>query len=242
MSSQLDEILIVEDEPLIAEDIADTLKEAGYGVAGIAHNANDAIKVLRNGSPSLVMLDIRIDGEIDGLMLARIIRDQFDVPFIFLTSYTDEKTLDRVKDLNPYGFIVKPFEDRELTSHIEIAIHRFKKESKDLASMESGDPESLFIKVGNNYHRINTAEILYAQAWDNYCYVYLQNQKYLLPHTLKSIGEKLGYENFFRVHKSYLVNLNCISSIMESEVMVDNVAIPISKGSKTNLLSRISFL
>ncbi|MEQ9262768.1 MAG: response regulator [Owenweeksia sp.] len=242
MSEQLDEILIVEDEPLIAEDIADTLKEAGYGVAGIAHNANDAIKILRNGSPSLVMLDIRIDGEIDGLMLAGIIRDQFDVPFIFLTSYTDQKTLERVKNLHPYGFIVKPFDDRELTSNIQLAIYRYKQESKNLASMESGDPESLFIKLGNNYHRIKTIDILYAQAWDNYCYVYLQTQKFLLPHTLKSISEKLGTEQFFRVHKSYLVNLNSIDSIMENEVMVNNIAIPISKGSKSNLLNRISYL
>ncbi|HAD97704.1 MAG TPA: DNA-binding response regulator [Cryomorphaceae bacterium] len=242
MSTQLDEILIVEDEPLIAEDIAETLKEAGYGVSGIAHNANDAIKILRNSSPSLVMLDIRIDGEIDGLMLAGIIKDQFDLPFMFLTSYTDPATLDKVKQLQPYGFIVKPFDDRELTSNIEIAIHRFKKESTNLASVEGGDPDSLFVKVSNNYHRIKIKDILYAQAWDNYCYVYVQNQKFLLPHTLKTISEKLPPDHFFRVHKSYLVNISCIDSIMESEVMVNKIAIPISKGSKSNLLSRISFL
>lgn len=242
MSEQLDEILIVEDEPLIAEDIADTLKEAGYGVAGISHNADEAIRVLKNGSPSLVMLDIRIDGEIDGLMLASLIKEQFDVPFIFLTSYTDQQTLDKVKELNPYGFIVKPFDDRELTSNVELAIHRFKQESKNLASVESSDKDFLFIKVNGNYHRIKIHDILYAQAWDNYCYVYIQKEKYLLPHTLKSISEKLGDEHFFRVHKSYLVNINSIDSIMEHEVIINKTAIPISKGSKNNLLNRILYL
>jgi DNA-binding LytR/AlgR family response regulator len=243
MIEQLDEILIVEDEPLIAEDISETLQEAGYGVSGIAHNANDAISILKSSSPSLVLLDIKIDGPIDGLMLGRIIKDDFNLPFIFLTSYTDKETVDKVKDLNPYGFIVKPFDERELTSNVEIAIHRFKSESKNLASIEEReDNESFFLKNQKALHKIKLDDILYAQAVDNYTMIYTEKSKFLVPQTLKSMEERLDSDRFIRTHRSYTVNFKYIDIITANHANLKGIMIPIGKGYKADLMNKVSLL
>lgn len=243
MEEHLNEILIVEDEPLIAEDISETLQEAGYGVCGIAHNANDAIKILKTTSPSLVMLDIKIDGPIDGLMLGRIIKDDFNLPFIFLTSYTDQSTLDKVKDLNPYGFIVKPFDDRELTSNVEIAIHRFKQESKNLVSVEEQeDNESFFLKSQKAFHKISLNDIMYAQAVDNYTMIYTEKSKFLVPQTLKVIEDKLDSNRFIRTHRSYVVNFKYVDIITANYANLKGIMIPIARTYKSELMNKISLL
>lgn len=242
MTNHLDNILIVEDEPLIAEDISDTLQEAGYGIAGIAHNADAAIKILKTAAPSLALLDINIDGHIDGLMLAKIINSDFKVPFIFLTSFTDEKTLNEVKQLKPFGFIVKPFDDKELITNIELAINKFKEESKELASVESNLNDSFFLKQDGSLIKVSTSEILYAEAFDNYCFIHTKKKKYLLPHTLKSISQKLEGNLFLRIHRSFLVNLNSIDIINEDHLLINEKCIPVAKNSKAELLNRISLL
>ncbi len=243
MADKLDEILIVEDEPLIAEDISETLQDAGYGVSGIAHNANDAIKILKSSTPSLVMLDIKIDGPIDGLMLGRIIKDDFNLPFIFLTSYTDPETVDKVKELNPYGFIVKPFDERELTSNVEIAIHRFKQDSQNLAQVEDqeGD-DSFFLKSQKALHKLSFNDILYAQAVDNYTMIYTEKSKFLVPQTLKSVEEKLDNNRFIRTHRSYSVNFKYVDIITSNYANIKGIMIPIGKGYKAELMKKVSLL
>lgn len=240
MNKQLDNILIVEDEPLIAEDLASILSSEGYGVVGIAHNANSAIKLLKSSLPSLVLLDINIDEDINGLMLAQIIRDEFQVPFIFLTSHTDKQTLDKVKALKPYGFIVKPFDDKELVTNIELAISKFKEENAKNAIEATPDENSLFIKQDGSLIKVSIDDILYAEAFDNYCFVHTIDKKFLLPHTLKSVEKKLSGKSFIRVHRSYMINLKAISVINDDHLVINNKSIPVSKASRQELLSRIS--
>lgn len=241
-STHLDNILIVEDEPLIAEDIVDTLKAGGYGVAGVAHNADDAIRILKSQTPSLALLDINIDGHINGLMLAQIINSDFNIPFIFLTSFTDDKTLARVKELRPYGFIVKPFDDKELVTNIELAIAKFKNESQQLASFENSQDKSFFLKQDGSLIKVDVDDILYAEAFDNYCFIHTLSKKYLLPHTLKAVEAKLSPERFIRVHRSFLVNLKAVAIINEDHLIIDGKCISVSKSSRQELMKRISLL
>lgn len=242
MKKQLDSILIVEDEPLIAEDIIDTLTSKGYGISGVAHNADDAIKVLKTGSPSLALLDINIDGNIDGLMLAKIINDSFGIPFIFLTSHTDQQTLEKVTSLKPFGFIVKPFDENELVTNIELAINKYKDESSELASVEQSPDNSFFLKQDGSLIKVSTDDILYAEAFDNYCFIHTSERKFLLPHTLKSVEQKLNAQSFIRVHRSFLINLAAVTVINDDHLIINNKCIPVSKGSRQELLSRISTL
>lgn len=244
MKELLDSILVVEDEPLIAEDICDTLQEAGYGIAGIAHNANDAMRILKNNAPALALLDINIDGEIDGLMLAGIINEKFKIPFIFLTSYTDPGTLKKVAELKASGFIVKPFNEKELTTNIALGIERHKESSEHLSSLQDeSTTKQFFIKKDNRLVKIEVEDILYAQAFDNYTYLITNAEKYLVPTTLKKISEKIQNEDFVRIHRSYVVNLRKIEEINEEGVMLKRgVTLPVSRTAKADLMKRIELL
>jgi DNA-binding NarL/FixJ family response regulator len=117
-------VLIVEDEPMIAADIYMILDGIDYEVAGVAHDSDTAIKFLQERHPDIVLLDISIEGEKDGIELAHIINSKYHIPFIYLTSYSDKETLDRAKTTLPYGYIVKPFKEKDLFSSIEVAIYR----------------------------------------------------------------------------------------------------------------------
>lgn len=245
MKKLLDNILIVEDEPLIAEDISDILQEAGYGIAGIAHNANDAIKILKTNAPALTLLDINIDGEIDGLMLAGIINEKFNIPFIFLTSYTDKPTLAKIAELKASGYITKPFNDSQLVTNIALGIERYKESSADLSSLEEKEetPKHFFIKKDSRLVKINVEDILYAQAFDNYTYLITSSEKYLVPNTLKKISEKINNQDFLRIHRSYVVNLRKIEEISdEGVVLKKGKTLPVSRSAKSELMKRVELL
>jgi DNA-binding NarL/FixJ family response regulator len=122
-------ILIVEDEPIISDDIESTLLSNDYDIAGKAYSSTQALDMLLSRYPDLVLLDIAIKGDKDGIDIATIIREKYQIPFIFLTSYSDKLTLDRAKPTMPYGYIVKPFKDRDLLTAIEMGMYRFSSEN-----------------------------------------------------------------------------------------------------------------
>jgi two-component system, response regulator PdtaR len=118
-------ILIVEDEPIIAADIESSLLRQDYEVAGIAYSSTQALDMLVNRYPDLVLLDIAIKGDKDGIDIAHIIKEKYRIPFIYLTSFSDRVTLERAKPTMPFGYIVKPFKDKDLLSTIEIGMYRY---------------------------------------------------------------------------------------------------------------------
>ena len=126
-------ILIIEDEVIIAQDIASKVRKLGYHVAGIKSSSEKAIDFLSFHTPDLVLCDIRIKGAKDGIEVANIIREKKKIPFIYLTSMSDRATLDRAKKTLPYGYIVKPFNDRDLLSAIEMALYKHSMELEALA-------------------------------------------------------------------------------------------------------------
>ncbi len=117
-------IMIVEDEGIVARDLSNHLTEMGYTVPAIAATGEDALKKAAETRPDLVLMDIRIKGAMDGIEVAEQLRDLFGIPPIYITAYTDEDTLRRAKITQPYGYIVKPFDEREVHSIIQMALHR----------------------------------------------------------------------------------------------------------------------
>lgn len=123
-------ILIVEDEGISALDLQQTLKNMGYLVADIVSTGEEAIQKAGETCPDLVLMDIMLQGEMDGTMAAREIRRRFDIPVIYLTAYADEDTLKRAKIAGPFGYIIKPFKERELHTNIEMALYKHKAETE----------------------------------------------------------------------------------------------------------------
>src|SRR3989337_1291461 len=117
-------ILVVEDESIVAEDIRKSLLNMGYSVPSIASSGEEAIKKASEHKPDLVLMDIMLEGEIDGIKAADIIRSSSDIPVIFQTAYSDDKILARAKITEPFGYIIKPFKERELRINIKIALYK----------------------------------------------------------------------------------------------------------------------
>ncbi len=112
------EILVVEDEGIVARDIQATLERLGYSISGTAASGEEAINMVRYNHPDLVLMDIVLKGQIDGVEAARHIRDELDIPVIYLPA-----TVERAKLTEPFGYILKPFEERELHLVIKLALH-----------------------------------------------------------------------------------------------------------------------
>jgi PAS domain S-box-containing protein len=123
-------ILVVEDEALIANDLAGRLQDNGYEVVGIAASGEDALEKLGSLAPDLVLMDIRLDGKMDGIDTAELVRSDFGLPVIFLTSHADQNTLNRAKLTEPFGYLVKPFRQVNLASSIEMALHKHAAEKR----------------------------------------------------------------------------------------------------------------
>jgi DNA-binding NarL/FixJ family response regulator len=115
-------ILIVEDEPVIAENISMYLDNNDFEVSGIAYDSEEAIEQLQHNTPDAAILDINLESDEDGIDIAGRINEQYHIPFLFLTSYSDKDTLHRAKTVNPSGYIVKPFNEKTLLASLEIAI------------------------------------------------------------------------------------------------------------------------
>jgi DNA-binding NarL/FixJ family response regulator len=120
-------LLIVEDEAIIAQDIAELCTRLGYEVVEIAHTAGQALTALQSHEIDMVLLDVNLEDELDGIEIAQYIVENKKLPFIYLTSYADMETISRAKQTNPMGYIVKPFNKEQLLSTIEISLHNSSK-------------------------------------------------------------------------------------------------------------------
>ncbi len=127
------EILVVEDEGVVALDITDQLLRLGYGVCGTAASAERALQLVAQNVPDLVLMDIRLRGDLDGVQAAQQIRDRFQIPVVFLTAHADAPTVERAKAAMPYGYLIKPFDGQELKSTIEITLSRHALERRERA-------------------------------------------------------------------------------------------------------------
>jgi PAS domain S-box-containing protein len=154
MSQRARRILVVEDQRLIAADIESTLARLGYAVVGSVPSGEEAIQKAGEVSPELVLMDIRLRGKMDGTEAAAIIRERFDIPIVFLTAYADEETIVRAKATAPFGYIVKPFNERELRAAVEVALYKHDTErllSEERARREAAEQIKFLVDAIKDY-------------------------------------------------------------------------------------------
>lgn len=241
-------ILIVEDELIIAEDMASMLEKMGYEVTGNAMDADEAIDLLNISKPDLILLDINLGGKKDGITLAGEINEKYQVPFIFTTSYTDGATIERAKKVSPINYLVKPYKPEQLYTAIEIAMFNIAKQHEKTAVVSAENEEgliikdALFIKEKYRYTKINISDILWIKAEGNYLELHLAQKKELIRATLGSFLERLNRKNFFRTHKSYAVNLDHLSKFEPASITILNTEIPISKNYADDLVKRLNVI
>jgi DNA-binding LytR/AlgR family response regulator len=229
-------LFIVEDEPIIAYDLKLCVEQAGHEIAGMAETAAEALPQIAATSPDLLLLDINIKGAEDGIALARKVAAILPVPFIFITSYYDAQTLERVKGVNPAAYIVKPFKEEEVLANIQLAL----KKSRTAAGTAPG---KLFVRDAGILKPIKAEGVLFARGESNYTILHMaDNKKFTVSHTLKVIEDKLPASIFCRVHKSYLINLEYIDLIEHNLVKVGGETIPIGKAYRAGLFEKMQIL
>ncbi len=240
MQGNLANILIVEDEALLAQDIALRLSRH-YNVLGTAPSVDKALTYLQSPTPpDIVMLDIVLKGDQDGIDLAEIINEQFQIPFLFLTSHSDLSHVERAKKVKPHAYILKPFNEREIFIAIELALANFDQQKvqatpRSAPSYESKDNEvmnirdSLFLKKDTAFQRVRLDEISLLEADNNYTTIHTKSHSYIYSTVLKKMEEKLPQGRFMRVHRSYVINVDAVSGFEGNMLFIDQKSVPVSK-------------
>lgn len=244
-------ILIVEDNVIIADDMQSMLEEIGYEVVDNVIVYEQAIEVLKNNHVDLVLIDIILASDKTGIDLGKHIRQHYNIPFIFVTSNSDKATVENAKTVKPDGYLVKPFEQQDLYTSIEIALSNFnysKKEASNEIDGSKGESftsnsvlkDSIFVKKQHLYYRIQFGDIQFIKADNVYLEVNTVDKKFLVRSPLKDYLEKLPKDKFYRAHKSYIVNVDHIDAINSKDIMINNTLIPISKDFKEFIISSMN--
>ncbi|HNP19951.1 MAG TPA: LytTR family transcriptional regulator DNA-binding domain-containing protein [Fulvivirga sp.] len=233
---------IIEDEMVIAEDIRDILESNEYEVCGIAKNYEKSIEMIDNCQPDIVLLDIKIKGDKDGIDLARTLRSDYNIPFVFISSHSDSQTVKRAAEVNPYGYLVKPFEDPDVLVAVEIALSNFQNEQDQTVDEDRLLNNDLFVRMNNLSVKIPLDDIKYIKADGNYSQIQTKGKSYVMRSTLKDIEAKLDKTRFYRTHKSYIVNLNQLTAINSEYVIIDEEKLPIGRDRLQHLMDRINKL
>ena len=227
--------LIIEDELIIAEDMKGMLKEMQHDVIGIASDCDEAEEILAREIPDIALVDIHLRGGDDGISLAQSIRNKYDIPIIFITSYSDKTTVDRAKHVRPEGYIVKPFEKADLYTAIEIALYNFSGHKKSDMKVEKVDTESIVIKdsifIRKDYMLIKVKfdDLIWIKSELNYLELFCRENKHLVRSTMKDFIEKLPSDQFLQVHKSYCINTRFVTAIDHSNIWLKEVQIPMGR-------------
>lgn len=233
---------IVEDDLLIAESIAITLQQIGYSPLAAVRNVDDAISMIEKEQPDLILIDIMLDGEKDGIDLAGVINSTFKIPFVFLTANSDKATVERAKLVKPFAYLVKPFESADLFAAIEIAFNNFNALSATAGkTMATGNVQDdfVFVKEADVYHKIKLKDITYLEIDNVYLIFHTLTKKCVTRLKMDEFLSAHPAHNFFKVHRSFAINLQHLDTVTNTAVWVAGVEIPISKANRDDLLAAI---
>ena len=227
-------ILIVEDELIVAEDIRNHLSLLGYNVIGIAGSFDEAERIVSTRMPHIAIIDIKISGEKDGIELAEHLRYRYHLAILFFTSHSEKETIERVKNVHPDGFLLKPFNKKDLYTAVEIAMSNFLQRN-DVDQIE-GLQDSislinniLFIKEEYAFIKIHYKDIKWIQAFGNYLILHCIGERHTVRSTFRDMLDKLPPDQFMQVHRSFAVNLGQIRQIKQNALVIEDHHIPIGR-------------
>lgn len=240
-------VLIVEDEYITAKTLSNFLEASGYSIVGCAMDVEEALLYLKKGNIDCIILDINLNDIKDGVWIANYVKENYNIPFIYLTAYTDKDTVSKAINTSPYGFLAKPFQKIELFTAIEIALFKHNELSQALnkqLSVEGNKVNTLFLKNIDRFDKIEVNNICFIESQKNYLLVHTNHIVYKHRATIKDFFELLPSTSFIKTHRAFLININKIQSIDTSNnsVTIINKNIPISKAFKKEVLSKINLI
>jgi len=245
-------ILIVEDEVIVSKYIEACIVNLGYETAEVITSGEEAVLNVEKINPDLILMDIRLSGKMMGTEAATKIKEKCDIPIVFLTAYADSKTIEMAKDSDPYGYLVKPFYEKELHTTIEIAIHKHEKvkqirKERDLyysiIDNKNAD-DCIYIRTNSRLQRVKFNDICYVEALRDYITIATINDNYTVRINMKEITKYLPERDFVRIHKSFIVRLDKIFSIKYSSLIIEGSMKEILVGNfyRKDLYNRLNML
>lgn len=239
MASKIN-VLVVEDETLLAQDISLRLSKL-YHVVGTAESVDRALKMLHlHPEIDILLIDIKLKGERDGIDLAGIVNEEFQLPFLFLTSHADLSLVERAKRVKPAAYLLKPYNDREIPIAIELALANYSNKTEE-PEMHKKQPfqasenqvlnisDRLFLKKDFHFERVAISDITLLEADGNYTTIYTKSDKFIYTTLIKKMEEKLPSQQFLRVHRSYIVHIDAVTGFEGNTLFVHDKRIPVSK-------------
>ena len=234
--------MIVEDERIIARDLCETLQNMGHKVVYVAHNFQEALLGLIESDFELLILDINLKDQKDGIDFAELVEKKYQRPFIFLTSHADKLTLEKAKKVHPCAYLIKPFNQERLTAAIEVGTSNFEKQQLTTYD-EVIRNDTFFLKDKNLMKKIRVDEILCLESDNNYTKVFTTDNKFLLHSTMREILLKLPKHQFIQIHRSFVINIDKVATFKGNDIQLSNdMTVPLGRSFKQEFMRKINLL
>lgn len=239
-------VTIVEDDFLIADFIRKSLVAFGYNVTELCNSYDSFINAISQTMPDIALIDIKIDGEKSGIDIAEYLRDNKNLPFIFISSLNDRKTIDAAKKTFPAAYLIKPFDEDDLYAAIEVALTNFSQRHNMQLPSPTEDSivlkNAIFIKQKQAFVKVNKTDIFYVEAKDNYVKLYTKDDSFMIRQPMYEIQQILPFY-FYKVHRSFMVNVNYIQQVHNEElILINDIKIPLSRSNYTDLMAHLQTL
>jgi DNA-binding LytR/AlgR family response regulator len=244
--------MVVEDDQVVRTNLELLLEQENHELTGVVDNAADALKLFNEDRPDLIISDININGDVDGIELVKLINEIEKVPVLFITSIDEKSVFEKAKSANPYAFITKPIQRDLLERSIELAFQNVGQ--FDEVGQTGGDSENwsedvmlkdcFFTKIGNKLKKIRLEDIDYIEVEGKYCSVVVQNRRINVKISLKDFILKLPEKQFLRISRNFVVNVDKIEDIdtFNYQLKLGDREIPISRTYKEDLIKRLNLI
>ncbi|WP_298342088.1 response regulator transcription factor [uncultured Algibacter sp.] len=218
-------VLVVEDTPEESNALIKVLEANNYNIIGVATTFKSALDIFYNKAIDIVVLDIFLNGNPDGIAFAETISvtPNASKPFVFLTSSTDRKIFERAKLTQPFSYLMKPFNELEILYALEMAVEKFYAQP-DVFLGDDEDTiissEYLFIKKGKSLKKVLLTDIIYIEVEEKYCNIITEKEKFVILISLTKISKLLDDSMFSRTHRNFIVNTEKITEIIPSDNLI----------------------
>lgn len=215
-------IFIVEDEFDLAENLAEILTNSGHEIVGIEEKGEKAYHLILELKPDLILMDVMLKGEIDGIQLAKRLNASTEIPIIFITAHSDQEYLERISNINYDSFLLKPFTKEVLITMVNLTFLKYhnKKIGKNILNIRD---KGFLVPIDED-------NIIMLKADGLYTRIYTTSRQYVIRDILKDVIGKLSEKKFIRIHKSYMINLDYVTAFNAKEVTIANFIVPIRRG------------
>ncbi len=237
-------ILVVEDDENIAETLSDMLDMLGHQVVEVVNSVDAALDALNSKEVDLALVDIQLSGHKSGIDLAKELTMYHNIPYVFTSAFADSDIIKEASEQNPYGYLVKPYGRKDINAAIEVALSNFKKKAGSPREVSGGGTKEtgLFVRVDSKLVRLNYDDILFVEAKGDYIIFRTESGDYIVHSTIKNLENYLDPSRFIKVHRSYIVNIEKVVDIDDSNLVINDKIIPVSRRQRAHLLSNIKLL